>query len=192
MKEVKLVPQFVNKPPTYKTLAEIRTLETTKKEKGKALGGVYAFVDPHFNFVHDPRKDWKLESTSPRMWRFVGIALTLQVSPEVFLPSDYRNFPAVLAPIAAHENLHVQDARSVVTTILPAELKKDETFNKYFFKRVLVPDSTYAYMICKQMSGYVSDVFTKIWNGKVNQRDTPAQYKPIQIAVDAAFRKYHP
>jgi len=60
MPDVKLLPKFLKRPPTYKTLVEIRMLETSKKEKGKALGGVYGFVDPHFEFIQDPRKDWKL------------------------------------------------------------------------------------------------------------------------------------
>jgi hypothetical protein len=187
--EVKLVPKFVKKPPTYKTLAQTRTLESRKKEKGKALGGVYGFVDPHFEFIHNPRNDWKLASSSPRMWKFAGTALTLQVSPEVFLPGDYRKYPAVLRPIAAHEDLHVQDARTIVTKLLPAQLKKDNTFKKYFFERALVPDTTYSHMICQKMTGYVGDIFTKIWNGKANERDTPAKYRPVRQAVDAALHK---
>ena len=189
MPDVKLLPKFLKRPPTYKTLAEIRMLETSKKEKGKALGGVYGFVDPHFEFIHDPRKDWKLVETSPRKWRFEGATLTLKVSPEVFLPGDFRKFPAVLRPIAAHEDLHVQDARTIVQTTLPAKLKTDKTFKKYYIQRTKVPESTYNHMICKMMTDYVSDIFAKIWNAKVNERDNPAKYKPVQQAVDAALRK---
>jgi hypothetical protein len=160
-------------------------LHSFVKDKGKALGGVYGLVDPHFEFIHDSRKDWKLVETSPRKWRFEGATLTLKVSPEVVFPSD----SAVLRQIAAHEDLHVQDARTIVQTTLSAKLKTDTTFKKYYIQRTKVLESTYNHMICKMMTGYVSDIFAKIWNAKVNERDTPAKYRPVQQAVDAAFRK---
>jgi hypothetical protein len=186
--DVKIMPKVLKRLPTYKTLAQIRTLETSKKEQGKSLGGVYGLVDPHFEFIHDPHKDWKPTHSVPRMWRFEGTMVTLQVSPEVFLPEDYRKYPAVLKPIVAHEDLHVQDARAIVQTTLPEQLKKDKLFKDAYIQRTPVSDATFSYMVCQKMTGYVCDMFAIIWNEKVNERDQPAKYRLVQQAVDAALR----
>jgi hypothetical protein len=175
---------------TYKSLTQIRQLQAMQLSKGAGFGGVYAYTDPHFSFGHYPLKDWKLTRQAPREWTFVGMSLTLQVSPEVVLPSEYRKLHLVMKPIAEHEELHVKDARDIVQMKLPSALKKDATFRKYFIDRKPIPDSTYHHMIRKQMAGYVTAMFAQFWHASFACRDTPKKYKAVQKAVEAGLR-YH-
>ena len=188
---VKLSPRFSPKPHIYKPLDQIQKLAPSGLA-ADLKGNTYGFADPHFSFVHDHRRDWKLVGQSPRMWQFVGTSLILQVSPEVYLPAEWKKMPDVLAPIKQHEALHVQDAKTILGGSLQTVLKKDATFKKYFIGRQPIPETTYRYMFPQKMQEYVAYEFTKLWNTSVNKRDTRAEIVRVSEAVDKALRKRHP
>lgn len=186
----RLEPRVVQRPPTYKTLTEIREMEKARSE-GAGFGGVYGFVDPHFTFGDGWQKDWKMVDQAKRLWKFQGTVLVLQVSPEMFLPSEYLGKLDVLQPIKQHEDLHMADASAIVRQALPQALKADWGFQRLFLKDDPIPDHVYAPMIrFEQIEEEVANAFTKLWNDKVDKRDTTAAYKPVADAVGVALAKY--
>jgi hypothetical protein len=186
----RLESRVVQRPPTYVTLAKIDEMEKARSD-GAGFGGVYGFVDPHFTFGDEWQKDWKMVDQAKHLWKFQGTVLVLQVSPEMFLPSEYLAKPDVLLPIRQHEDLHIGDAGAIVRQALPQALKADWGFQRLFLKDDPIPDHVYAPMIrFKQIEEEVEKAFAKLWNDKVDKRDTTAAYKPVADAVHLALAKY--
>jgi len=189
MDAVILKARIIPRPNTFKKLEEIRKLEKVQKGTGQGLGGTYGFVDPHFRFVHDYLNDWKLVLTPPNYRQFVGTSVTMEVSPEIFLPLDFQKYPKVLTVILMHEQKHVMDAEIIVRRLLPAALIKDATFKEYFLNRKPIPDGTYRYMLPNKVAGIVTYEFERLWSASIARQDNPAMYKALQIEIDKAQRE---
>jgi hypothetical protein len=175
----------------YKTLQEIRMM-VGKVPGGIGLTGAYGFTDPKFSFIHNHLTDWKRVSSSPSLWVFNGATVGLGARVEVYLPSEYRNWLDVLAPITRHEDLHVDDAKAIVTTSLPARLKQDSTFKAFFIDRTPIPEVTYRHMFPKRMADAVEADFNDLWNQAVARRDTEPLYRPVADEISLALRRHHP
>lgn len=189
MDAVILNTRIIPRPNTFKKLEEIRKLEEVQKSTGQSLGGTYGFVDPHFRFVHDYLNDWKLVQTPPNYRQFVGKSVTLEVSPEIFLPQDFQKYPKVLTVILMHEKKHVMDAEIIVRRLLPAALAKDSTFKDYFLSRKPIPDGTYRYMFPNKITAIVTYEFERLWKASIARQDNPAMYKALQMEIDKAQRE---
>jgi hypothetical protein len=183
---VNLRSQIMPTGTAYRELGEIRRLEASA-HGAKTLDGVYGFVDPQFRFLHDHKRDWKPSGSAPRSWRFEGSSLTLQIKPEVLLPIEYENSPNVLVPIKQHEQLRVQDAKTIVSRLLPSRLKNDPTFKSFFVERQPVPDRTYHQMIPRRIAEHVAAVFERLWQRKVSERQTPTTRQSVEDAVQQAL-----
>lgn len=189
MNAVILNARVVPRSHTFKKLEEIRNLEKVQRGTGQSLGGTYGFVDPHFRFVHDYLNDWKPVPTPANYRQFVGTSVTLEVSPEIFLPLDFQKYPKVLTVIQMHEQKHVTDAEIIVRRLLPAALAKDATFKEYFLNRKPIPDGTYHYMLPNKVAGIVTYEFERLWRASIANLDNPAMYKALQIEIDKAQRE---
>ena len=187
MNPVKLSGRVVPTSPKFKQLEEINALA---KASGSGLANVYGFVEPNFRFIQDHVKDWKPVSAPPNHRQFVGANLTLEVRPQMFLPSGLP--PAVVSIVRKHEDEHMADAREIVTRRLPARLRSDAAFSHYFIERKPIAEGTYKQMLPTRMTDILEATFIEMWNAACAKRDTPANYKPVKEAVEAAMRKLHP
>jgi hypothetical protein len=173
-------------PNKFTPLSEIRTAANS----GTGLGGVYAYVEPNFDFVHQYENDWVVSDTARKLWRFKGKALILRVKPRMFLPKEFEMVRSVLTPIVRHEDVHVADAEGIVRQLLPAALRANRDFERLYLRNEPIPNEFYEPMIkFKQIDEVVSREFAKLWNAKVGERDSAASYHPVAAAVQAALAR---
>jgi hypothetical protein len=190
MADIVFKPEFVHSQPEYMTLEKIRS-EAPSDLTGSSLPGVYGFTVPGFEFPDDNMKGSKLVGNSPLQWKFEGTVLILRIRPVMTLPSQYRQWPDVLEVIAKHEKVHVHDAQEIIRGPLQHRLKSDAMFKEFFIDRKLIPDVTYRHMFPDKIKDYVRAIFLGLWNPKVADRDSPANYAPVEYAVGQALRRHH-